>query len=90
MGYYESVEYTAKVVGSYKSSPEFEEEFFVKSNAFYDRGCAYILLQFHLYIPDKALMCRAYESSFVDPGFRMAVTLSHSRRVNWWRLPPLI
>lgn len=36
MRYYESAKYTAKVVDIYKSSLEFEEDFFVKSSSFYD------------------------------------------------------
>lgn len=40
--YYESTEYTTKVVNIYQSSPKFEEELFNKSNVFYDRGCAHI------------------------------------------------
>lgn len=70
MGYYESVEYTAKVVDIYMCSPEFEEELFEKSNAFFDRGSGHILCQFHQFIPDKALMCRAYESSYANLEFR--------------------
>lgn len=68
--YYESAEYIAKVVDTYQSSHEFEEELYEKSNAFYDRSCAHILRQFHQFILDKALMCRAYESSYANLEFR--------------------
>lgn len=68
MSYYESAEYTAKVV--YRSSPKYKDEPYEKSNAFYDRGCAHILRQFHQLIPNKALMCRVYGNSYTDPEFR--------------------
>lgn len=47
VGCYEPAEYTAKVADIYKSSLKFKEKFFVKSNTYYDRGCAHILCQFH-------------------------------------------
>lgn len=68
--YYESAEYTAKVVDIYRGSSAYEDELFEKFNAFFDRGCAHILRQFHQHIPDKALMCRVYESSYADPEFK--------------------
>lgn len=43
VSYYESTEYTAKVVDIYISSPKHEEELFKQSNSFYDKGCAHIL-----------------------------------------------
>lgn len=63
-------EHAAKVVRDYRSSPAFEEEFFVKSNAYFDRSCTHILCQFHQYIPNKALMCRAFERPFTNHEFR--------------------
>lgn len=47
MGYLESDEHNTRVVRNYRSSPAFEEEFFEKSNTYFDRGCAHVLLQFH-------------------------------------------
>lgn len=38
VAHYESAEYTAKVVDIYWNSPEFEDELYEKSSAFYERG----------------------------------------------------
>lgn len=69
VAYYESAKYTAKDVDIYQGSSEYQDELFEKSNSF-DRSCAHILCQFHQYIPDKMLMCRAYKGSYMDPEFR--------------------
>lgn len=61
--YYESVDYTAKVMDIYQSSPAYEAELYSKCNRFYERGCEHILRQFHYLTTDKALMCRAFEGS---------------------------
>lgn len=70
VAHFECADYTTKVVDTYRSSPAFEDELYVRSNTFYDRGNAHILLQFYHLIPDKVLMCRAYESSYANPDFR--------------------
>lgn len=36
INYYESVEYTAKVIDIFHGSPEYDNELFVKSNSFFD------------------------------------------------------
>lgn len=43
---------------------------YLKTFAFYDRGAAYVLRQFHHLIPDKKLMCKVFEGSFADKEFR--------------------
>lgn len=75
VSHYEFAEYIAKVVDIYWSSPKFEEEFYEKSKAFYDRGCAHLLRQIHQFIPDKALMCMVYESSYANRKFKNGCNL---------------
>lgn len=70
INYYESSEYTAKVVDEYRATPEYEEELFVRCNSFFDRGYAHMLRAFHQYIPDKTLMCKAFDSIYTNPNFR--------------------
>lgn len=50
VNYYESAEYTAKVVDIYYGTSEYEDKLFHKSNTFFDRGCAHILRKFHQHI----------------------------------------
>lgn len=67
--YYESADYTAKVVHIYRTSPNFEDELYRRCNHFYERGCTHILCQFHHLITNKALMCREFEGSYANPEF---------------------
>lgn len=68
--YFKSEEYTTKVLDIFKSSKVYQSELFDKAIPFYNYGATHILRQFHQFIPDKRLMCKAFESSFAEKEFR--------------------
>lgn len=70
VAYYESMEYTTKVVDAYSFPQNLKTSSTIDVVVSYERGCAHILCQFYHLIPDKALMCRAFEGSYANPEFR--------------------
>lgn len=68
--YFESSEYTEKVIDLFQKSGEYQLEFFYKVISYYDRGAAHILRQVHKLIPDKHFLCKIFEGKFGDPEFR--------------------
>lgn len=68
--YYESANYTTKVVDIYHNSPALEDELYSRCSGFYERGCVHILRQFHHLITNKALICRVFERSYAISEFK--------------------
>lgn len=68
--HYTSSAYTEEVINVFQTSEDYQNELFGKTFAFYDRGAAHVLCQFHHLIPDKRLMCEVFEGSFADKRFR--------------------